>query len=124
MVFFMSSVLRARWCTPREIGVIGVSRNKKGPRAARGPRTMPSLTLVDISVGEVAAVAAVLLVDLLVVGHLVVLQRGLHLRRIAVEAGVVAAEDGALHRPVGRPHRLQAVLLLDLVGDLHAAQRL
>ena len=50
--------------------------------------------------------------------------RRLLLRREAVDPGAVGAEDRALHRAVGRAHRREAVLLLDVLRDLEPAQRL
>src|SRR6266436_1984433 len=41
-----------------------------------------------------------------------------------VKARGVAAEDGALHRPIRRAQRLEAVLLLHVLGDLEPAHRL
>src|SRR6185436_10596447 len=92
--------------------------------SARSRTEKENLAFVDVAVGEVGALAAVLLVDRLAVRELVVLERAHHLRRVAVEAGVVAAEDRGLHRTGGGPHWREAVFLLDLLGDFHAAQRL
>ena len=56
------------------------------------------------------------------VGDAVGRQRGAPV--VLVEPRVVLAEDRALHRPVGRAERLEAVLLLHVLGDLEPAERL
>src|ERR1044071_9466303 len=77
-----------------------------------------------VAVGEIGSPGTPLRVELLVASELVAIERGALIALVVIQPRIVAAEDSVLHRAVGRPERRQAVLLLQLLGDLEPPQRL
>src|SRR5262245_33415464 len=80
---------------------------------------------MHIAVADIAALGAVLLIFGLQSGEAVLFQLQLRLLRVdAIEAGIVAAEDGRLHRTVSRAERGEAKFLLHVLRDLQAPEAL
>src|SRR5947207_12792985 len=76
-----------------------------------------------VAAREVGPARAFALVDRLVFGDPVGLDRGAVLGLEVVEPRVVAAEDRGLERPFSRSEGLESVFLLQVLGDLQAPQR-
>src|SRR5207247_9834356 len=106
---------RARWD-----GRSSTAARTRAPGGRSGSRARGRLR--DVAVPEVRAFRSRPLVLLLHHGDAVAGEGGAPL--VLVQTRVGLAEDRVLERAVGRPERLEAVLLLHVFGDLEPTPRL